>query len=390
MKRWPSYSDEEIDLVCSILKSGKVNYWSGDVGRKFEEEFAVYTGNDHAIACANGTVALIMAYKAVGVDEESEVITTPRTFVATSSAAAMCGASLRYADVDYWSGCITAKSIEPLVTDRTKCVSVVHLGGHPGDIESIARLCKEKGISLIEDCSQAHGASVNGKIVGSFGDIGVWSFCQDKIISTGGEGGMVATSNELYAERMFQMKDHGRNRRQVGASSKTSASFKWTVESIGMNYRLTEMQSALGRYQLKRLEHNLRRRQDIADVYEEILGSCSEFRFPSLKENERCAYYRFYVYCQGANSGERRNWLIEEMQKHGYSVNVGSCPEVWREKGLKQYTQQVSSLRYAQMLGETSIALPISHLMSNEDAASIAEALVETSKQFSVYESLRD
>ena len=197
---WPSFTQQEADAVSSVVLSNKVNYWTGTEGRDFEKEFATWTDSEYAVALGNGTLALDIALKALGVGAGDEVITTPRTFLASASSIVTAGAAPVFADVDLNSQAITAESIKAVLTPKTKAVIVVHLAGMPAEMDEIMALSEEHGFYVIEDCAQAHGAKYKGRSVGSIGHIGAWSFCQDKIMTTGGEGGMVTTnSKELWS-----------------------------------------------------------------------------------------------------------------------------------------------------------------------------------------------
>ena len=260
---WPFFDKEQIEAVNKTLESGKVNAFTGNQTKIFEEKYSKFLGSKYAIAVSNGTVALTTAYNALNLREGDEFITTPRTFIATSSAGLILGAKPVFADVDKNSGCITASTIEPLINKKTKAISVVHLGGWPAEMPKIVALAKEYNIPVIEDCSQAHGATINQKKVGTFGDIATWSFCNDKIITTGGEGGMITTSNPSHYEFMRSYKDHGKNLDLLVQNHKDHRSyeFKWLHENIGTNFRLTEMQSALGIVQLKKLPDWIKKRR---------------------------------------------------------------------------------------------------------------------------------
>ena len=206
---WPRFDEEEIYAAEQVLRSGKVNYWTGEEGKIFEKEFAEYVGVKHGIAVANGTVALELALEALGIAEGDEVIVPSRTFIASASAVVMRGAVPKIADIDPVSQNISVKSIRDQISPRTKAIIVVHLGGWPCEMDEILAIARNHNLFVIEDCAQAHGASYKGKRVGSFGDIAAFSFCQDKIMTTAGEGGMVVTNNPTLWKRAWSFKDHG-------------------------------------------------------------------------------------------------------------------------------------------------------------------------------------
>jgi len=249
---WPYFERDEINAVVAVLKSGKVNYWTGDEGRLFEKEFAAFAGCNHAVALANGTVALELALYALGIGPGDEVIVTSRTFIASASCVIMRGATPVMADIDPVSQNITAETIKAAITPKTKAIIAVHLAGWPCDMDPILKLAKKHSLKVIEDCAQAHGATYKGRPVGSMGDAGAFSFCQDKIMTTGGEGGMLTTNDEEVWRKAWEYKDHGKGYDAV-YNRRHSPGFRWLHESFGTNLRMTEMQSTLGRTALAKL-----------------------------------------------------------------------------------------------------------------------------------------
>lgn len=357
--KWPVYEHDEVEAVRKVLESGLVNAWTGSETKRFEEEFADWCGTKYAIAHANGTVALHNAYKAIGLQNGDELITTPRSFIATASSAASVGARILFADVDINSGCITPETIRPLISSRTKAISVVHIGGWPARIEEIVRLAHEKGIWVIEDCAQAHGARVGEVSVGSFGDIGVWSFCQDKIISTGGEGGMITTSNKKLYRKMWSYKDHGKDFELVQDTSAIGV-YKWVHQTVGMNYRMTEMQSAIGRIQLVKLRSWHKRRTENAKILIEQLQECSLVRIPEPEEGIVHAWYKFYMYLDNdkIKKGWSRERIIEEIISFGYVAYQGSCSELYLEGCFKEAGEGTTrECLNSKELGKSSIML---------------------------------
>ena len=230
----------------------EVNYWTGQEGRNFEREFALWSDSKYAIAVANGTVALDLALAGCGIGArnggkaDDEVIVTPRTFVASVSSIVNAGAIPKFADVDKNSGNINQHTIKAVLTKKTKGIVAVHLAGWPCDMQPIMELAREKNIRVIEDCAQAHGARYQGRSVGSLGDVAAWSFCQDKIMTTGGEGGMVTTNDQGLWSVMWSFKDHGKSWEAVYERDHPPG-FRWVHDSFGTNWRMTEMQAAIGR-----------------------------------------------------------------------------------------------------------------------------------------------
>ena len=208
---WPSYTEKESQAVSQVLLSNKVNYWTGAECREFENEFAEFADSQYAIAVSNGTTALDLALIALGIDCGDEVVVTSRTFLASVSSIVNAGAIPVFADVSLDSQNITAESISKVLSEKTKAIVCVHLAGLPCDMDSITELAEQHNLFVIEDCAQAHGAKYKGRSVGSIGHIGAWSFCQDKIMTTGGEGGMVTTNDRELWSRMWSFKDHGKS-----------------------------------------------------------------------------------------------------------------------------------------------------------------------------------
>ena len=389
LNSWPVFSNDEIQKVSKILLSGKVNYWTGFEGKNFEIEFAKYTDSKYGIVMANGSLALESAYKSIGLTSGDEIITTPRTFIATSSSAVLLGAKPVFADVDLNSGCISLESIEPLINSKTKAISVVHLGGWPAEIEQICKLAKQHNLFVIEDCSQAHGAKIkskNGwKSVGSFGDVSTWSFCQDKIMTTGGEGGFVSTSNLSIRDICWYLKDHGKTLNAIKAQEKT-VGFKWLHDEIGSNYRLSEMQSAIGRIQLKKLEEWNKIRSFNAAILKSELQNISVVRLPVIDQKIRHAWYKFYCYLnlQALSSQWDRNRIIKTINDHGFPAFSGSCSEIYLEKCFKKINKNFNRLKNAKELGETSLMLLVHPSISEEQmtkyAKVVKEVLVQATK----------
>jgi dTDP-4-amino-4,6-dideoxygalactose transaminase len=257
---WPHYSSDEVEAAAEVLRSGRVNYWTGDHCRKFEAEFADYIGGGRAIALANGTLALELALRALDIGPGDEIIVTPRSYFASASCINIVGAIPVFADVDLDSQNITAETIAPMLTVNTRALLPVHLAGWPCDMAEIMDLAREHRLKVVEDCAQAHGARLDGHIMGSFGDVAAFSFCQDKIMSTAGEGGMLVTSDEVAWRSAWEFKDHGKNFDKV-CSDDHPTGFRWLHDSFGSNYRMTEIQGAIGRIQLGRLDQWVERRR---------------------------------------------------------------------------------------------------------------------------------
>lgn len=354
---WPFYDEEQIHAAKSVLRSGKVNRWTGTECDLFEKEYCSWSGSKYSVAVSNGSSALTLAYSAIGLKEGDEFITTPRTYIATTSCGVMLGAKPVFADVDKNSGSITAKTIEPLINKKTKAISLVHLGGWPAEIEKICNLAKSYNLFVIEDCSQAHGAKIGEKNVGNFGEIATWSFCQDKIISTGGEGGMVTTNNKELWNKIWSLKDHGKNYNLIN-NSPDNKGYRYIHDYIGTNMRLTEFQASIGRIQLKLISKWNRLRTRNAKILFDSLKEFPSLRIPYPTSEITHAWYRFYAYVDNTklNFGWDRNRLIYEINNKGVPAFSGSCSEIYLENCFKNSGLVPSKrLKNAKSLGETSL-----------------------------------
>jgi dTDP-4-amino-4,6-dideoxygalactose transaminase len=333
---WPSYDDEQIAAVTEVLRSGKVNYWTGDICRQFETEYAAAIGVPHAIAVANGTNALELALEAFDIGSGDEVIVPCRTFLATASCVVTRGAKPMFADVDPLSQNVTADTIAPLITARTKAIIVVHLAGWPCDMDPILALAQPRGIRVIEDCAQAHGAMDKGRHVGSIGDSGCFSFCQDKIITTGGEGGLVTFHDEAIWKKAWGYKDHGKGWDTVHHGEHPGI-FRWLHDSIGTNWRLTEMQAALGRIQLARLPEWIQTRRRNAEILTQSLLPTGTVTIPAPGPDQFHSYYKFYAFVrpEALTAGWTRDRIVRELQAAGVPCGVGSCSEIYLERAFQ-------------------------------------------------------
>ena len=379
---WPFYDNSEIDSAIRVLKSGCVNAWTGSETNCFENEFSKWCGSSRSIAVSNGSLALSLAYLALKFSSNDEVITTPRTFIATASSAVLLGTKPIFADVDENSGCITAETIEPLINDRTKAICVVHLGGWPAEMESICSLASTYDIKVVEDCAQAHGAQilVNGdwKSVGTFGDVSAWSFCQDKIMTTGGEGGMVTTNSEEYFNQMWSFKDHGKTRQAV-FEKEHSPGYRWLHERFGSNFRLTELQSAIGRIQLQRMPEWNKLRSKNAQILINLLSNCKVVSIPIPSDNFKHAWYKFhcYVNINALKSDWSRDRIVAEILASGYPAFHGSCSEIYLEKCFKNAGLSPSDrLPMAKKLGQTSLMFLVHPTISTEQMISYGETIL--------------
>jgi dTDP-4-amino-4,6-dideoxygalactose transaminase len=371
---WPHFEPDEISAVSRVLESGKVNYWTGQEAREFENEFAAYTGARHAIALANGTVALELALRSLGVGPGDEVVTTPRSFIASASSAVMCGARVRFADVDRDSQNIYADSIARALTPRTRAVVVVHLAGWPCEMADIMDLARQRDLFVIEDCAQACGARYRARPVGQWAHAAGFSFCQDKIITTGGEGGMLTLADSVAWSRAWSFKDHGKSFEAV-YHRQHAPGFRWLHESFGTNWRMTEMQAAIGRAQLRKLVGWVDVRRRNAGILLDRLAGLTCIRVPVPPAHVDHAFYRFYAFVEptALRATWSRDRLIAEISAAGVPCFAGTCSEIYLEKAFDGYFQERIRLPVASELADTSIALLTHPTLSADDMTRMGE-----------------
>ena len=386
---WPSFTQEEADAVSQVLLSNKVNYWTGTECREFEKEFAAWAGTDYAVALANGTLALDVALQAMGIGEGDEVIVTPRSFIASVSTVVNAGAIPVFADVDNNTGNISATTIAPKITDKTKAIICVHLAGWPCDMDEIMALAKQHNLWVIEDCAQAHGAKYKGKPVGSIGHVGAWSFCQDKIMTTGGEGGMVTTNDKALWQKMWEYKDHGKNYDSI-YHKQHPPGFRWLHDSFGTNWRMMEMQAVIGRIQLKKMAEWTKIRTQNAKILRDALtqfaGEQQFLRIPDIEFHQVMggdsvhAYYKYYVYVRPENLPENinRDSILNVLNEKKIPCFSGSCSEIYLEKAFDNHPSRPNArLTVAKELGETSLMFLIHPTLTTNEMQTIANTTVD-------------
>jgi dTDP-4-amino-4,6-dideoxygalactose transaminase len=377
MPGWPRFDEEDLDTVREVLASGRVNYWTGDHGRRFEAEFAEAVGVRHAVAVCNGSVALELALRAVGVGRDDEVIVPAATFIATAGAVVARGARPVVVDVDAGSQCLTAETVRPALTGRTVAIIVVHLAGHPADLDPLAELAARHGLRIVEDCAQAHGAGYRGRAVGSLGDIAAWSFCQDKIMSTAGEGGAITTSDDQLWRRCWELKDHGKSWDAVHDERPRRPGFRWVHESFGTNARLTEVQAAVGRNQLRKLGSWVKQRNANANVLLDAVRDQPAVRMHEPPADVEHAYYKFYAHLRPERlaPGWSRDRVVAAVAAEGVPCLHGGCAEIYRELAFRTVRGTPAELPVAAELGRTSLMLLVHPTLTLSDAADTADAL---------------
>ena len=372
---WPSFSQEEADTVRDVLLSNKVNYWTGDECRKFEKEFSEFSGCNYAVALANGTLALDVALKALNIGYGDEVIVTSRSFIASISSIVNSRATPIFADVDLSSQNISPKTIRTAITNKTKAIVCVHLAGWPCDMDEIMTIANEHSLFVIEDCAQAHGAIYKGKPVGSIGHIGCWSFCQDKIMTTGGEGGIAATNDESLWRNMWAYKDHGKSYEAVYEREHPEG-YRWLHESFGTNWRMTEMQAVIGRIQLKKMPDWHIKRLNNANSIWNAAKQCQGLRVPTIPNLIKHAAYKCYVFVKG--SVELRDKMMMEINEKGVPCFSGSCSEVYLEKAFDNTgLRPKERLPNAKELGETSLMFLVHPTLTEDEIQKTCEVLTK-------------
>jgi len=373
---WPHLTEDEIDAASAVLRSGKINYWTGEEGRLFEQEYAAFTRCKHAVAVANGTVALELALHALGIGPGDEVVVPSRTFIASASSVVMRGARPVIADVDRDSQNLTAETVRAVLSSKTKAVIAVHLAGWPCNMDPILDLARAHGLKIIEDCAQAHGATYKGRPIGSIGDVAAFSFCQDKIMSTGGEGGMLTTSDDTLWERAWSFKDHGKSYHAV-YHRQHAPGFRWLHESFGTNWRLTEMQSALGRVLLKKLPTRVSVRRKLAAILDHRLSRIPGLRVTTPSQEFGHSYYKYYVFIkpQLLKPEWSRPRILQAISAEGIPCSTGSCAEIYLEMAFLREQRPVRRLRVASELGETSLMFQVHSTLSEQDMHDTAGAV---------------
>jgi dTDP-4-amino-4,6-dideoxygalactose transaminase len=383
---WPSYTAEEAQAVSRVLLSNRVNYWTGPECRYFEQEFAQWVGVAHAVAVVNGTLALELALRALGVGAGDEVVVTPRSFVASATCVLNVGATPVFADVDRDSQNITARTIERVLTPRTRAVICVHLAGMPCDMNPIMSLADAHGLKVVEDCAQAHGARYRGRMVGGLGHIGAWSFCQDKIMTTGGEGGMVTTDDPELSERMWSYKDHGKSWSAV-QDKHPPPGYRWLHDSVGSNMRMIEVQAVIGRMQLLRMPAWHARRTQHAERIRDACRTSAALRVPANSTDAQHAYYRCYAFVEPEQlkAGWNRDRIVAEIGNHGVPCFQGACPEIYRENVfVSRGLVPPAPLPIARELGESSIAFLVHPTLTDSEIDKTCDVLRQVMARASV------
>ena len=363
-KNWPNFSQDLITKLGAVISSGKINYTTGPYGERFEKKFSKFIGNKYAIAVCNGTAALEVAIKSLKLPKKSEIIVPARSFFASASCIVNTGHIPVFVDVDLLTQNISLSDIKKKISKRTKVIICVHLAGLPCEMYAIKNFARKNNLKIIEDCSQAHGASINNKEVGSFSDVSTWSFCNDKIISTLGEGGIISTNNKKIYKFCKKYINHGTTLKKIQNQEK----FIYNKDLFGTNLRLTEIQSFAGLEQLKCLKQTQKKRQKIAKDYLKLISKYKKYFFSYYPPKQiRSAWYRFYFFIKPnvRNHKKIRLDIIRDLNKRNLRCFSGSCPEIYLEKSFKKLKNfKIKRLKNCKILGETSLALDVNHTLN--------------------------
>ena len=372
---WPFYAEDEVDAVAAVMRSGKVNQWTGPEVFAFEQEYTQAFGGGHGIALINGSVALELPLRAFGIGPGDEVVVTPRSFVASAFCVRLLGGTPVFADVDPDSGNMTPASIEAVLTPRTRAIIPVHLAGWPCDMPAIMDLARSRGLKVIEDCAQSHGATIGGRPAGSFGDAAAYSFCQDKILSTGGEGGFVTFQDKAAYDWAWSFKDHGKNRETMNQPGGEPGIFRWVHDAVGTNWRMPGLQAAIGIAQLRKLPSWTETRTRNAAIWAEALSAVPGLRVPLPAEGLRHAFYKFYAYVDAPaeEASVLRREILRRTAAAGLRVFSGSCSEMYREQAFADLP--VAPLPNAHQLGESSLMVEVHPTLDPSRLARRADAL---------------
>ena len=387
-KNWPTYSNLEIKEVVKILKSGKVNYWTGVYCKKFEKLYSKTFGLNYCITLANGTLALEAALKSLQLKKGDEVIVPCKSYQSSASSIVTSGGTPIFCDVDFNSQNIDTNDLQRKISKKTKAIICVHLGGWPCDMDKIVKIANKKKLILIEDCSQAHGAKIKNKFVGSFGDMAIWSFCNDKIISTGGEGGMISVKKKELWKKIWSYKEIGKNYDKVEKNLKnTSSGFNWVHDTFGTNLRMTEMQAALGIHQLKRLNKTISKRININNVIWKNLKNHKVVSIPIVPKNFYLAPYRCYIKLNFKFIKKKYNLkkIIQLLNSKEKICNEGSCSEMYLENSFKNSNFSLNKrLKTASKLSDVSLAFFINPTSTNSEILKKINNTIKVFNQISV------
>ncbi len=387
LEAWPVFTDEEKELVLKVLNEGRISSTAGTITRTFEAEFSRFIGSKYAVAVFNGTASLHTALAAIGVGPGDEVITTPFSFVASATSILHQNAIPIFGDIEMEHYNLDPESVRERITEKTKAVIVVHLAGHPAEMDEFKKIAKEYGLYLIEDCAQAIGSEYRGSKVGSLGDLGAFSFYQSKNLTTG-EGGMVTTSSNELWEKVRLLIDHGQTD-------------KYYHKILGWNYRMTELQAALGLGQLRRIDKLNRRREEIARIYSEELGDIHELKLPTVKDYVKHTWHIYQVLLKTEKMRIGRDFFIKALRAENVLVQVAyprviydnplfrklngygkGCPWACPFYG-KKLSYHKGLAPNAEYVAERIFTLPTFPFMGDDDVMDIVKAIKKVTRYYS-------
>ena len=358
---WPYVSKQEHKIVSDVLKSNKLNYWTGLQCKSFEKEFSSFFGKKYGVSVCNASVALDISLRSLNLPQGSEIIVTPRSYVSSASCVLNNNLKPIFADIDINSQNLSPKSIEKKINKKTKAIILVHLSGYPCEMDKIVKIAKKNKILIIEDCSQSHGAKYRNKFTGSFGDIAIWSFCNDKIMNTLGEGGMICVNNEKIYKKIWSLKDCGKNLDKIMNKASNKFDFKWVHDSQGTNLRMTEVQAAVGRYQLRQLNNSIKIRQRNASIIYRALKNSKIAIIPKIPTYISHSFYRCYVLLdkKKINNKWSKTKMIKYLNSSGIECNSGSCPEIYREGVFKKFNGRIKARNNARSINQSTISFKV-------------------------------
>ncbi|MBP8132428.1 MAG: DegT/DnrJ/EryC1/StrS family aminotransferase [Candidatus Hydrogenedentes bacterium] len=336
---WPCLDEKAIRAVRSVLRSGKVNYWTGPKGMEFEKRFAEWQGSKFAISTTNGTSALHTALAGLGIGPGDEVIVPSYTFIASSFSILQAGAIPRFADVNRDDHCLSVESAAKLINERTKAIMPVHLYGNVADMDPILALAKQHNLYVVEDNAEAFGGEYKGRKTGAIGDAGACSFCQNKTFTTGGEGGMVTTDNEEVAWRCRSFRDHGYNVRDRLRLLEMEQKLSYIHDMLGWNYRMTEMQSAIGLTELDRMDSwNMPRRRRNAQILLDALRDVPQvLHLPIDTPERRNGWYVFPITLDIDNMSCNMEQFLQALGAEGAPCWKVFWPQCHTERAFREH-----------------------------------------------------
>jgi len=358
----PNLDGKELEYVMDCITSSWISS-KGKYVTTFEEKFSEYIEAKYGVAVSNGTVALHLALATLGIGPQDEVIVPTFTMIAVANTVQYTGAKLVLADSEPKTWNIAPKEIEKKVTERTKAIIVVHLYGHPANMDPIMKIAREHNLYVIEDAAEAHGAEYIGRKVGAIGDIGCFSFYANKIITTG-EGGMLVTNNEEIAERARKLRDQAYNIKMR----------KWLIhDEIGYNYRMTNMQAAIGLAQLERIDTFIKIHRENAQLYNSLLKEIPGITLPPEEPWAKNVYWMYTILIDENEFGMSRDKLMHELEKYGVDTRSVFYPIHLQPP----YKDKFKNEKYpiAENLSKRGVNLPSGNTLTKEEVEYVVNAI---------------